>query len=131
MAANQGKHSVFRAQGRRRAQASTQTKPEKAAPRLPRAIITRHGKTTIRRYSRRPDGRRFHRFEEFHGKLIDYIEFFTAGGYHALDVRFQDNTSMHFVIEFGFLLQPEYCDWKTGEYRRLKKWPLIRGARSW
>jgi len=130
MAAIQGKHSVPRAQGRRRAHASTKpaaVKTQKRArriPRLPKPIITKRGKTTTRRYP----GRIFHRFEEIKGKPVDYIEFFTMGEYHSIDVRFQDKTTLHFVIEPGFTLETEYADWKTGNWRPIKRWPLIRSA---
>jgi hypothetical protein len=50
----------------------------------------------------------------------------TAGEYHCIDVRFQDKTVMHFVIEPYFTLEPEYSDWKTGNLRRIKRWPPIR-----
>jgi hypothetical protein len=45
---------------------------------------------------------------------------------YEIDVRFQDKTSMHFIIEPGFTLETDYADWKTGNYRRIKRWPLIR-----
>jgi hypothetical protein len=139
MAVTQHKHSPSRAQGsRRRAHASTKpaaiksakTKPQASARkhrkrgRLPpslRFTETKRGKTTIRRYS----GRRFYRFEEVKGKLVDYVEVFTAGEYHAIDVRFQDKTSLHFIIDPGFTLETDYSDWKTGNWRPIKRWPLI------
>ncbi|MBZ5531083.1 MAG: hypothetical protein LAO20_06610 [Acidobacteriia bacterium] len=99
-------------------------KPKRRFPALPKPIITKRGKTTIRRY----DSRRFYRFEEAKGKPVDYIEVFTCGEYHSLDVRFQDKTTMHFVIEPCFILETEYSDWKTGNWRPIKKWPLIRSA---
>jgi hypothetical protein len=134
MAAIQGKHSPSRAQGsRRRAHASTQPqsssrkrrdpkKPKRG--RLPASLRfteTKRGKTTIRRYS----GRTFYRFEEVKGKPVDFVEVFTAGEHHAIDVRFQDKTALHFVIDPGFILETEYADWKTGNWRPIKRWPLI------
>ncbi|HEY2915336.1 MAG TPA: hypothetical protein VGK21_18370 [Candidatus Angelobacter sp.] len=116
MAAIQSKRSAHRTQPARKTR-----KPPKF-PALPKPIITRRGKTTIRRYN----GRRFHRFEEAHGKPLDYVEFFTAGEYHSIAVCFQDKTVMHFVIEPNFTVEPEYSDWKTGNWRRIKRWPLIR-----
>ena len=83
---------------------------------------TKRGKTTVRRYS----GRTFYRFEEVKGKPVDLIEVFTAGGAHSIDVRFQDKTAIHFAIEPGFILETEYADWKTGNWRPIKRWPLIR-----
>jgi hypothetical protein len=106
----------------RRAQPARKTRKRQRVPRLPKPIITRRGKTTIRRYK----GRHFHRFEEAQGKPLDYIEFFSSGEYHSIAVCFQDKTAMHFVIEPGFTLEPEYSDWKTGNWRRIKRWPLIR-----
>ena len=106
----------------RRPQPARKTRKRRRFSSLPKPVITRRGKTTIRRYK----GRHFHRFEEARGKPLDYIEFFTAGEYHCIAVRFQDKTCMNFVIEPGFTLGPEYSDWKTGDCRRIKRWPLIR-----
>ncbi len=145
MAAIQHKHSPSRAQGSRRSvHASTKAAPSKSAITKPQTSTRKHrnlkkpkkrgrvpaslrftetkrGKTTIRRYS----GRRFYRFEEIKGKLVDFVEVFTAGEYHAIDVRFQDKTALHFVINPGFIVETEYADWKTGNWRPIKRWPLI------
>src|SRR5882672_10688632 len=122
MADIQGKHSVSRAQGRRqRAHASTRPAAKASKSNLPKPIVTRRGQTTVRRYP----GRSFHRFEEAKGKTLDYVEFFTMGEYHCIDVCFEDKTAMHFVIEPAFTLETDYADWKTGDWRPLKKWPLI------
>ena len=103
------------------------TANRKKLGRLPaslRPIITKRGKTTIRRYP----GRSFHRFEEAKGKALDYVEFFTMGEYHCIDISFEDKTAMHFVIEPSFNLETGYADWKTGNWRSIKKWPPIRSA---
>jgi hypothetical protein len=117
MAAIESKRSSRRAQPARK----TSNQRQRRLPSLPKPIITRRGKTTIRRYP----GRHFHRFEEAQGKPLDYIEFFTAGEYHSIAVCFQDKTVMHFVIEPGFIVESEYSDWKTGNWRCIKRWPLI------
>jgi hypothetical protein len=136
LAATHLKHSPSRVQGSRRS-AHASTKPRRSLrkhrnPKKPkkREIVpeslrfteTKRGKTTVRRYS----GRTFYRFEEVKGKPVDLVEVFTAGGYHAIDVRFQDKTALHFAIEPGFILETEYADWKTGYWRPIKRWPLIR-----
>lgn len=126
MAAIQNKHSVPGAQGRsRRAHASTKPAVKTRKPRsLLKPIITRHGKTTFLRYR----GRSFHRFEEIRGKPVDFIEFYTSGEYHAIDVRFQDKTALHFIIEPRFTVEADFSDWKTGNLRRIRKWPPIPSA---
>lgn len=45
-----------------------------------------------------------------------------------LNPHFQDKTALHFVIDPGFTLETTYDDWKTGDLRRLKRWPLIHSA---
>jgi len=137
MAGIQNKHSSSLTQGsRRRAHAPTkpavikpaiskpQTRRHRKRERLPASLRfteTKRGKTTVRRY----DGRRFYRFEEVKGKLVDLVEIFTAGESHSIEVRFQDKTALHFAIDPGFILETEYADWKTGNWRPIKRWPLI------
>jgi len=135
MAGIQGKHSSSRAQGSgRRAHASTKTqssprkhpnpKKRKKRERLPASLRyteTRRGKTTVRRYS----GRAVYRFEEVKGKAVDLVQVFTAGESHSIAVRFQDKTSLHFFIDPGFIMETELADWKTGNWRPIKRWPLI------
>lgn len=140
MAGIQGKHSPSRAQGsRRRAHASTKSaitkhppstrkhrnsKKPKKRERIPASLRfteTKSGKTTVRRYS----GRTFYRFEEIKGKPVDFVEIFTTGEYHSINVHFEDKTALHFVIDPGFTLKTEYADWQTGNWRPIKGWPLI------
>jgi hypothetical protein len=127
-------HKVIRS-GSRAQSRTHQPKPPKAAARkssrrrkprfyLPKPVIIRRGKTTIRQYKNRS----FHRLEEIAGKTVEYVEIFTSGEYHSIDVRFQDETGLHFVIDPGFTLETTYDDWKTGELRHIKRWPLIRSA---
>ncbi|HET8891132.1 MAG TPA: hypothetical protein VFQ41_19675 [Candidatus Angelobacter sp.] len=144
MAGIQHKHSPSRAQGSGRS-AHALTKPahiksaitktqsstrihlnpkKRKRERVPESLRfteTKRGKTTVRRYS----GRTFYRFEEVKGKTVDLVEVFTAGEYHSIDVRFEDKTALHFVIDPGFTLETEYADWKTGNWRPIKRWPLI------
>ncbi len=87
-----------------------------------RFFETKRGKTTVRRYS----GRTFYRFEEVKGKPVDFVQVFTSGESHSIQVRFEDKTALHFAIDPGFALYTEYADWKTGDWRPIKHWPLIR-----
>ena len=138
MAVSQAKRSRHSAQSRAPQPASTTTpkpassttpKPKKRRrrrklPLLPPAVVTRRGKTTIRRFINRS----FHRMEEVKGKIVDYVEFFTSSESHSIDICFQDKTTLHFNIDPSFLLETEYADWKTGNWRRIKRWPTLRAA---
>jgi len=133
MARIESKRSSSTAQGRGHAHASIKphaaTKARGTNPKrlhtLPRPIVSKHGKTTTTRF---PHGRTFYRFEEVKGKSVDFVQFFTMGESHSIDVRFQDKTTLHFIIEPGFTLETEYSSLKTGNWRCLKKWPLIRST---
>jgi hypothetical protein len=142
MADIQNKHSVPRAQGLRRVHASTKPAPIKSATTKPQTSTRKHrnpkkrerlppslrytetkrGKTTIRRYAA---GRSVYRLEEVKGKLVECVEIFNSSDHHAISVRFQDKTTINFSIEPGFILATEYADWKTGNWRPIKPWPLI------
>ncbi len=122
------KHSAISNQhsapNRPRRSGSARQKPGKnrKLPTLFTPVITRRGKTTIRRY----DGRRFYRFDEFMGKTVDLVEIYCAADYHGMDIRFKDKTVLSFVIEPGFTLETKHSDWKTGNSRPIKQWPLIQ-----
>jgi hypothetical protein len=103
-----------------------QRRRRRPLPLLPPPVITRRGKTTIRRYP----GRSVHHMEEVKGKIVDCVEFYTSSESHSIDVCFQDKTTLHFSIDPGFLLETEYADWKTGDWRRIKRWPTLRSATS-
>ncbi len=96
-------------------------KRERIDPRF-RFTETTRGKTTIRRYSNRT----FHQMKDFNGKVVELVQIFTSGDYNSISVRFQDKTSLDFAIDTGFTIDTDYTDWKTGNMRRIKRWPLIR-----
>ena len=133
MAISQAKRSRHSAQSRAFEPATSSTpksnkkhvrRRRRKLPLLPPAVVTRRGKTTIRRFINRS----FHRMEEVKGKIIDYVEFFTSSESHSIDICFQDKTTLHFTIDPSFLLETEYADWKTGNWRRIKRWPTLRSA---
>jgi hypothetical protein len=124
MAVTENKRSSVRTQPATTSPAKHRSPRPERLPASLRPVITRRGRTTIRRY----EGRSFHRFEEAKGKAIDYIEFFTSDGFHNIDIAFDDKTAVQFVIEPSFTLDTEYSDWKTGNCRPMKTWPLIHSA---
>jgi hypothetical protein len=97
----------------------------KELPLMPPPVVSRKGKTTVSRYSNRT----FYRMEEAKGKTLDFVEFFTTNGYHAIEIGFDDKTALNLLIEPCFTLEREYADWKTGNWRPLKQWPVIRSQR--
>jgi hypothetical protein len=124
MADNQGKHSPSGAQGSRpSAQASSQPGAKAEAETQPSAIAKRD--EIIARYHEK---RGFYRFNEAEGKTLNFVEVHLAGDHYAIDIHFQDHTTLHFVIERSLSVYTEYADWQIGKGDSIKRWPVIRGA---
>ena len=125
MADNQGKHSTSVAQGSRpSAQAPSQPGAKASeASGQPSAIAKRD--EIIARYHEK---RRFYRFNEVEGKALNFVEVHLAGDHYAIDIHFQDHTTLHFVIERSLSVYTEYADWQSGKGDSIKRWPVIRGA---
>ena len=122
MAVIESKRSVSLAQPR--ARKTPKSKKQNQLPASLRYTTTKRGKTTIRSY----DGRTFYRFDEIKCKNVDFVEVFVCAEYNCVDVRFDDKTSLTFAIEPAFTLETEHADWKTGNWRPIKRWPNIRSA---
>ena len=71
-------------------------------------------------------GRRVLEFPQVQGKIIEAVEFSTSSDAHSISLRFQDKTALAFDIEPGFTVMADYADWKTGNWRPIKRWPLVR-----
>jgi hypothetical protein len=70
--------------------------------------------------------RRVLRFPQIKGKIIADVELSLSPEYHAVDIRFEDKTALTLSIEPCFLVTPVLADWKTGDYRLLKRWEPVR-----
>ena len=75
------------------------------------------------RRKRRP--RHCLRFAEAQGKTVEFIEIWADADFPCVDIRFDDKTALHFVMDTRLLMQPTYSDWKTGNQRILRRWPAV------
>ena|SRR5215468_328972 len=78
-------------------------------------------------FARFPHTRFFH-FQQARGKTIEKIEFSASVDHHDITAWFTDKTSLNFSIEAGFTLKTEYSDWKSGEQRIVRSWPLFKST---
>jgi hypothetical protein len=132
MADHQGKHSPSGAQGiRPSAQASSQPGPQ-PDPKPGEATKTETQPSAMTKrdeiIARYHEKRRFYRFNEVEGKTLNFVEVHLAGDHYAIDIHFQDHTTLHFVIERSLSVYTEYADWQSGKGDSIKRWPVIRGA---
>ena len=120
MAVTQVKRSVHKKQSTRSRGHLNPTTRKSGVRRGPRWPRSRNNKN-------KPYRRVFH-FPQTRGKLIEDVEFSTSCDYHNISINFQDKTSLNFSIETGFTLEPDYSDWKTGNQRVIRTWPMMHSS---
>jgi hypothetical protein len=65
-------------------------------------------------------------FAQFKGKIIHDVEVHTTDYGCAIGIMFDDRTYLCFEVEInGVTILPDYSDWKTGNYKPLKRWKAI------
>ena len=82
-------------------------------------------KATRSRAGKKVSSRRVVNFPQIKGKIIADVELSLSSEYHAVDIRFQDKTSLTFDLQPCFQVTPVLADWKTGDYKPLKQWKPI------
>jgi hypothetical protein len=71
-------------------------------------------------------GRRHHlRFEQVKGKTIEFIEMGADADYPSVEIGFEDKTALHFLVDTRITIEPRYSEWKTGNQRVLRQWPVV------
>jgi hypothetical protein len=76
--------------------------------------------------SRKKRTRRSTTFAQFKGKIIDRVEVNTTDCGCAIGIMFDDRTYLCFEVEIGGVtILPDLSDWKTGNYKPLKRWRHI------
>ena len=65
-------------------------------------------------------------FPQVKGRPGERIQLTTQSGYHAVTIRFQDNTDLEVRIHPALSFTAALYDWKSGSQRVLKRWPTIQ-----
>jgi len=65
-------------------------------------------------------------FPQVNGKKVESVELWLDSGERAIIVWFQDRTCLHFDLECDLAVEADYFDWRGGEQRVIKRWPLVR-----
>jgi hypothetical protein len=66
------------------------------------------------------------RFPEVEGETLDWVELWLEDDDDSyIELRFQDQTALVFVIEprASLNVRADYGHWKSGNWRRIKEWP--------
>jgi hypothetical protein len=83
---------------------------------------SKNPKSSARR-SRR--SKRFLRFKEAKGKTVSFVEMYTDADFPCVEIGFDDKTALHFTMDTRLTMEPVYSNWKTGNQRLLRRWPVV------
>jgi hypothetical protein len=64
-------------------------------------------------------------FPEIKGKVVESVEVDSGENGYVIGIMFQDRTYLSFDVEPYITISPELSDWKTKNYRPLKRWRAI------
>lgn len=81
-----------------------------------------------RKRSQKRHTSRLMRFSEVKGKTVETVEIDDDAT--AIAIVFQDKTILSFDLDHGIMVFPELSDHKTGNWRKLKRWPAIHSSPS-
>jgi len=73
------------------------------------------------RKRRKPDP-----FAVVRGKVVERIEVSTMDDDCSIGIMFQDRTYLGFDVEPFLRITPDFSDWKSHNYKRIKRWPPLR-----
>jgi hypothetical protein len=78
--------------------------------------------------SRKKHSRDCLRFPEVKGKIIEQVEVDPEA--EAIVILFQDKTVLSFDVDPRCVVFPEFSDWKTGNWKGIKRWPPVQSRGS-
>jgi len=73
------------------------------------------------------------KFPQVKGKVVERVEFtVNADDDCSLEIRFDDKTALNFGIEQepGLRVTPDYANWKTGNWKPIKRWRPVHSRSS-
>jgi hypothetical protein len=83
--------------------------------------------------SKRIKNKRYRRvlaFSEAKGKTIERVELDVSSDYYIIEIRFQDKTALIFDLEPCIEVFPEIVNWKSGNYKPVRRWRPVRSRSS-
>ena len=78
--------------------------------------------------SRNKSTRQLTYFREVKGKIVERVEI--DPDLNAIIILFQDKTALSFNLEPRLTVFPELSDWKTGNWRGIKRWRAMHSKMS-
>jgi hypothetical protein len=70
-------------------------------------------------------------FPEVKGKTLEGLRLSLDSDDSGISLSFQDKTYLEFSIEPLYTVRTEYSNWKTGGWRKIKRWPVFQSKSAW
>jgi hypothetical protein len=67
-------------------------------------------------------------FSVVRGKVVERIEISTMSEACEIGILFKDKTYLGFDLDPFLRITPDFSDWKTRNYKPLKRWPPIQSS---
>jgi hypothetical protein len=67
-------------------------------------------------------------FPEVKGKIVEGVELTPSEHGYSIGIMFQDRTYLSFDVEPYITVFPELSDWKTENYKPLKRWRPVHSV---
>ena len=64
-------------------------------------------------------------YPEVVGKIIDRITLTNEEDFRCVSIRFSDRTGIYFEFESSLAVKPEFMNWKTGNGKLIKSYPVV------
>jgi hypothetical protein len=75
---------------------------------------------------RKASSARLVKFPQARGRTVEKVELSLDSDFHCISIRFKDNTDLTVVIDTTLTFRAEYSEWKAGNQKVLKRWPVVR-----
>jgi hypothetical protein len=91
-------------------------------------ITCKEAKMADRKRTKKKPYQRVQRFREAKGKVIAEVELSISPDFNIIEVIFEDKTSLSFEIVPCFQVVPELVNWKSGNYKPMKRWRPVHSV---
>lgn len=75
---------------------------------------------------RQASSTRLVKFPQAKGRTVEKVELSLDPEFHCVSIRFKDNTDLTVIIDAALIFQAVYSEWKAGDQKILKRWPVVR-----
>ena len=66
------------------------------------------------------------KFPQARGRTVEMVELSLNSDFQCVSIRFKDDTDLTVVIDPALTFQATYSEWKAGNQKVLKHWPVVR-----